>query len=176
MTATINIGETPSSIASHLAATTGVPQELVDELLDLHSRQWGLEDDTRVPDTPPEKIAAAKAEIDRCNERRHHLIDLIDAAVRRPAPTQPIRVYAETIGELCDRLLILDLKRRALSSRSDQAHGVTDIENACRHLAIAAAQLLDDMAAGRAVLPPRVGVKVYNGAALASIGIDERRR
>jgi hypothetical protein len=164
------------AIAIRLATAVGVPPELVHELHRLHARQWRLEDETRAPGASSDVIAAAKADIDRSNARRHRLIDRIDAIASRPIPTEPSRCYSETVGELCDRLLILDLKHGALSGEggtgaasaddrpANGGLGAGSIEHLSRHLATVVTQLIDDLAASRASLPPRVGVKIYNGS------------
>lgn len=162
----------PAALARHLAAAFAVPAEMVEELADLHHRQWNLEDLARQPGASADRIAAAKAEIDASNTTRHRLIDSIDAHATVAISGLPGRYYSETIGELCDRLLILDLKHRALaalpsldrpadSGEPAGLHGVTAV---CRHLSAVIGQLLEDVAEGRAELPPRVGVKVYNGS------------
>lgn len=172
MSAAMAGGERPLTIATRLAAAAGVPPGLLDELHRLHTRQWRLEDKTRLPGTSPEAIAAVKAEIDRSNARRHQLIDLIDAAVSPPEVVRPCRFYSETVGELCDRLLILDLKQRALAS-VEASEDVPGVERVCRHMSMVVTQLIGDLTAGRAVLPPRVGVKVYNGSPSPSdTGVD----
>ncbi|MBV9446859.1 MAG: DUF4254 domain-containing protein [Streptosporangiaceae bacterium] len=167
----------PLAIATRLATAVGVPAELVHELYQLHARQWRLENETRAPDASPDVIAAAKTDIDSSNARRHRLIDQIDAVATRPTLAKPCRYYSETVGELCDRLLILDLKRRALSTRNetsvasaagrlpDEDLGADGVERVCCHLASAVTQLIDDLAEGHAALPPRVGMKVYNSSA-----------
>lgn len=160
----------PLTLAEHLATAADVPIEILYQLHALHLRQWQLEDDTRSKDATAAQIASSKRKIDASNTRRHQLIDTIDESLTwTPSAASP-RFYSETVGELCDRLLILDLKHQALSVRAGQhdTDGASDgttagIEHACRHLWVAVAQLLDDLAAGCAVLPPRIGVKVYNG-------------
>jgi hypothetical protein len=157
--------ESPLAVAVNLAAAVAARTDLVYQLHELHSQQWLLEDVSRAPDATGNRVAAAKSAIDACNSRRHRLIDAIDASVRYTPSPAATRRYSETVGELCDRLLILDLKLVALGST---APGVGDasphavlLRRVCAYLGLVVEQLIDDMAAGAALLPPRVGVKIY---------------
>ncbi|OLE28747.1 MAG: hypothetical protein AUG49_01495 [Catenulispora sp. 13_1_20CM_3_70_7] len=141
-----------------LAICAGAGSELVHELYALHARQWELEDRTRHARATAGQVAAAKHDIDASNSHRHQLIDQIDEQVPRSAAAQ--RLYSETVGELVDRLVILDLKHRALRRRQD-ATALTAIEHLHGHLADLVDTLLLDLEAGQARLPPRFGVKIY---------------
>lgn len=167
--------ETPRAVAERLATALSLPRHLLQELHDLHARQWRLEDESRRPDASPHQVAEAKRSIDACNLRRHRLIDAIDESVAGAEDRSDDRYYSETAGELCDRLLILDLKRQRLAgsdtrpepdgavSRASRAD-LSSVDMICQHLAAVVTRLIEDVTAGRAVLPPRVGIKVYNGA------------
>src|SRR4051812_15216451 len=106
--------QSPLATAARLAEAFGVPAELLDQLQRLHQAQWELEDETRMTDATPGAIAAGKGRIDVCNAIRHRLIDAMDAAVKGNTVCTKARLYSETVGELCDRLLILGLKQCAL--------------------------------------------------------------
>lgn len=167
----------PRAVAVHLATAVEASIELVHQLHELHSQQWALEDATRYPEASADQIAVAKAAIDACNSRRHRLIDAIDASVGYAPTPDGARYYSETIGEMCDRLLIFDLKLAALEMGSpgadDQESPAGGIRRVCAHLSVVVAELLDDMAAGRAVMPPRIGVKIYSR--VRSVGAGARR-
>jgi hypothetical protein len=151
----------PLTIAQRLAVGAKVPPELLLRLQYLHRRQWELEDDSRSVEATSEQIAAVKGLIDASNTERHRMIDAIDAAVGGSL-TGPGRLYSETVGELCDRLLILDLKYQALTNGGPaRPTARTHIEGLCSYLSAVVSQLLDDLAAGTAVLPPRFGMKIY---------------
>lgn len=150
--------EAPLELALRLAEAAGCAPDIVHELHALHARQWTLEDLTRGADTSIGQIASAKRDIDASNGRRHRLIDQIDEHVLRAASAH--RLYSETIGELIDRLLILELKQHALREREDTA-AVDESADLNQHLAELVNELVADLAAGRAKLPPRFGVKVY---------------
>jgi hypothetical protein len=151
----------PLTIVQRLAAGTKVPPELLLRLQYLHRRQWELEDDSRSVEATSEQIAAVKGLIDASNTERHRMIDAIDAAVGASHMGSG-RLYSETVGELCDRLLILDLKYQALST-GDREESVAwpRVEGLCSYLSAVVSQLLDDLATGTAVLPPRFGMKIY---------------
>jgi hypothetical protein len=156
--------QTPLRCAHLLARATNVPAELVAELLAVHEHQWDLEDASRSPTAADCAIASAKRNIDVSNDRRHRLIDKIDGHVLAlptcPAPT----LYTETIGELCDRLLILHVKLvRAVdgSTVHEAEERLLRLTAATCHMASAINQLINHLRAGRAYLPPRAGVKIY---------------
>ena len=138
-----------------------------------HEEQWALEDRSRGRRASSADIARAKAGIDALNADRHRLIDAVDAAVVPepirsgrahqlpdvPSHVQNSRSYGETPGELCDRLLIIGLKlERAASNGGSHAPGLRAWQ---AHLQCHLGELLGDLAAGRALLPPRAEVKVY---------------
>jgi hypothetical protein len=149
----------PLAIGLHLVTAVGGSVQLVRQLHELHSQQWALEDATRYTDASADQIAVAKAAIDSCNSRRHRLIDTIDATVMYRPSLSAGRHYSETVGELCDRLLILDLKLDALDVKDCRL--AASIRSVCSHLAATIDQMIGDMATGQALIPPRVGVKVY---------------
>lgn len=151
----------PGALAADLAKGFGVPRELVSQLHNLHRCQWQLEDACRTPDATPETVAIAKAAIDASNAQRHRLIDAIDATVSYLPSADADRVYSETVGELCDRLLILDLKDRALANSTMLPASFRRVTALGGHLAALIRQMLADAADGRAQLPPRFGTKVY---------------
>lgn len=167
----------PRTTAVRLATAVDGSVELVHQLHEVHAQQWALEDAARYPDASTEHVAIAKVAIDACNGRRHRLIDAIDASVNY-VPSQDIqRCYSETVGELCDRLLIFDLKVAALemcSSRTqDQDSAAGAIWRVCDHLSIVVSQLLEDIAAGRAAMPPRAGIKIYGRVGSAYAGSQQ---
>lgn len=162
--------QTPRAVAVRLAAASGVPMALLRSLHDLHGHQWQLEDATRNHQASALRIAEGKAEIDESNARRHRMINAIDAVAGVGQAERATHYYSETIGELCDRLLILDHKLAALggigehadeSSAEPWSAAVHHVSKICAHLSVVVTQLIDDMATGRAALPPHAGVKVY---------------
>jgi Protein of unknown function (DUF4254) len=158
--------------ALRLAARVGAADRLVHELAALHVRQWGLEASARRAGATDTSVAALKRAIDASNAERHAIIDAIDAAAAyRPQPHAD-RLYSETPGELCDRLLILERKSAALAeleqSGPPSPDGLARVRRrreqlalAVRHLDRVARALAADMSSGRAACPPRVGFKIY---------------
>jgi hypothetical protein len=157
-------GETPLDRAYTLVEAAKVPIELVAGLFELHQRQWDLEDASRSPTTDDSAIAWAKREIDASNARRHRLIDNIDANVVTRLTSPVPMLYSETVGELCDRLLILHVKLVRLLENA-AVHGNDErlprLVATAAHLGATVDQLIGSLHAGRASLPPRAGIKIY---------------
>lgn len=142
----------------------------------VHERLWALEDLARSARACDTEIAALKRQIDVKNGERHRLIDVIDQAVlaRRVAP-EPARCrrYSETTAEICDRLLILDLKAEHVARLSLDLE-LPELERArCRdklaqqlarqaHVQACLREQLLAQDSGAAVLVPRGEFKLYN--------------
>jgi hypothetical protein len=158
-----------------ISSRTGA-SEVLSDLRAAHEQLWALEDCARSTSADDAEIARVKRAIDRENGRRHRLIDALDAALRAGvAPCRPPaqRCYSETLGELCDRLLILDLKIANLqrltqdvelpsaeSARCSERHAHQARWRA--HLQQCLAEQLADHGTGRALLAPRAEFKLYN--------------
>ena len=150
--------------------------EVLSDLRAAHEQLWALEDCARSTSADDTEIARVKRAIDRENGRRHRLIDAVDAALNAAvAPYRPAtqRSYSETLGELCDRLLILDLKIANLqrlardaalpaaeSARCGERHAHQTRWRA--HLQQCLSEQLADHGTGRARLAPRAEFKLYN--------------
>ncbi len=150
--------------------------EVLSDLRATHEQLWALEDCARSTSADDAEIARVKRAIDRENGRRHRLIDALDAAMNAAvAPYRPAtqRFYSETLGELCDRLLILDLKIGNLqrlahdpalpageSARCSERHAHQTRWRA--HLQQCLSEQLADHGTGRARLAPRAEFKLYN--------------
>lgn len=158
-------------------ARLGAPIALLVELLDVHRAQWDEEDHVRDERAPAAEIVARKRAIDRLNARRHAIIDAVDGALTTAPPGPGARAYSETPGELCDRLFILDLKIAATARAAGDASLPHDARSLCvergaglrrwrEHLVAHLSELLADVEAGRAALPPRCELKLYNHALL----------
>jgi len=73
-------------------------------------RLEGLEDRARSTRCPAFEIVAVKRPIDAANAERHVLIDALDEQLGyRPGPDAHV-IHSQTVGELSDRLTILELK------------------------------------------------------------------
>jgi hypothetical protein len=146
--------------------------DLLSELGCVHMQLWELEDLARSSVAKSSQIAEVKRRIDILNARRHILVDAIDAKVLRICP-MPTVAYSETPGEISDRLLIITLKISANSAIAvDQLlpHRIQDdgskrearLRSWRSHLQMCLSSLLNDIAEGRASLPPRAEFKLYN--------------
>jgi hypothetical protein len=147
--------------------------DLLGQLALLHRSQWALEDQTRSRRAADAQIARCKREIDRHNSRRHQLIDAFDATYRYPTPQADARLFSETPGEECDRLLILSLKVEHTRLNLEDATLPTTVRDRCRlalkkllswqeHLGRCLVETVQALSTGRAILPPRSEFKIYN--------------
>jgi hypothetical protein len=135
----------------------GADLSLLDWLARNHALQWALEDQSRQTEASDQDRARIKAEIDACNSARHKAIAGFDASMSYPAPDPQARKVSETPGELADRLLILELKIDCAQRAEDrrQLRAWRD------HLIACLNEVLEGMAAGTVLLPPRTPLKVY---------------
>jgi len=142
----------------------------------VHGDQWALEDRARSRLASPNDVADLKRAIDASNGRRHSLIADIDAPYHNASQENGTR-YSETPGELCDRLIILDLKLQQTTLHQYDAGLPDDLRRVCilkveeltdwrNHLSACLDALLEDVARGNALLPPRSELKLYNHALL----------
>ncbi len=98
--------------------------------------------------------------------------------LRAPIPGPANRPqHSETPGELCDRLLIIALKRANAERRAREADLAPTARERCKigaarlrrwqaHLHRCLSELLADIDAGRAALAPRWEFKMYNDSEL----------
>jgi hypothetical protein len=146
-------------------------------LRERHQALWALEDRARSKLATDHEITTVKRGIDAENGARHKTIDLVDQALAAAAvPASPIagaRRSSETIGELCDRLIILGLKLANMEKLASDAGLPAAERDRCAqnlqrqtvwrgHLHACLEQLLEDAAKGAVVLPPRSEFKLYN--------------
>lgn len=175
----------PGSLNARMAAI-GADLELIRSLRDLHDRQWDLEDRARSTHAADADIVAVKRAIDASNGERHRLIDAIDESLEHHRPRAGGRLWVETVGELCDRLLILELKARRSAQLARDPDLPPDAREGCvrqelrfrawrDHLAQGMERLLDDLMHGLADLPPRSELKMYDVAVLNPVTRMEMR-
>lgn len=166
----------PSPLLDRLAAA-GAAVDLLPRLADVHDEIWDLEDLARSRLAGDRQVAAAKRAIDELNAERHRLVDRIDAGVRGSAESDGAALCPETLGELCDRILILRLKARHSERHAADPSLPPAVRLECErhaqrfrgwlaHLELATEQTLADVKRGRAVLPPRAELKMYNDEVL----------
>jgi hypothetical protein len=73
---------------------------------------WHCEDSARDPSAADSTIVQAKRDIDRHNQDRNDLVEMIDSALLQslPSPDEAAPLHSETPGLIIDRLSILSLK------------------------------------------------------------------
>ncbi|WP_368860251.1 DUF4254 domain-containing protein [Streptomyces sp. M2CJ-2] len=171
---------TPSEIVHGLATSLNLPMDTIGTLIRVHEQLWELEDEARCPDASDQTVAQCKRRIDQANASRHALINAVDATLPNIELDSLGSLYQQTVGELIDCLVVLQLKVGNLQTLvSGQRLGVTRREECARnlgmchrktqHLALVADQLVTDLHAGRAMLPPRADPKLYLHAELRGL-------
>lgn len=143
--------------------------------------QWHLEDIVRNPGIDPVEALAIKRRIDRSNQERTDLVELIDSyfldRYRQVEPLPGATINTESPAWAVDRLSILILKlyhmqQEVSRADADEAHKarcaakLAVLEEQHADLSSALDQLLDDIAAGRKYMKVYKQMKMYNDPAL----------
>ena len=143
--------------------------------------QWHLEDIIRDPQIDPVKALAIKRRIDRSNQDRTDLVELIDSYFLdkfKGVNTLPdATINTESPAWAVDRLSILALKIFHMKIEAERTDTPSDQQNRCREklsvlleqkkdLSTAIDMLLDDMAHGRKYMKVYRQMKMYNDPAL----------
>ena len=131
-------------------------------------RQWELEDKARAPDQSLAEVGELKRQIDRHNQRRHHLIADIGIVLASLAPRPRLMSRAlrtETPGSTLDRLTILRQRLGVLegvprSTRQQQA--IEQTRSQVEGLREALSELFTEVAEGRAEFVACPSWKLYN--------------
>ena len=143
--------------------------------------QWHLEDLIRDPEINPVEALALKRRIDKSNQDRTDLVEMIDSyfldLYKEVKPLPDATINTETPAWAIDRLSILALKiyhmeRETERTDVDEAH-----REACRRkldvlltqqkdLSKAIEELLEDIEAGRKYMKTYKQMKMYNDPAL----------
>ncbi len=139
--------------------------------------QWHLEDIIRNPDINPTEALAIKRRIDRSNQERTDLVELIDSyfldQYKNVVPLKDATINTESPAWAIDRLSILALKIYHMQQEVERADAALSHVEACREklrillqqredLSLAIEQLLDDIAAGRKYMKVYKQMKMYN--------------
>lgn len=170
----------PARLPRSLAPTGALWTAITDNHA-YNTRLWNEEDQARRTDVPAETIMACKRRIDRYNQCRNDAVEAIDDALLAQlsaiTPATTARLHSETAGAMIDRLSILALKLHHMAAQTKRTE-VDDTHRArCAQklqtlrrqrddLAACLSQLLDDVAAGRAVFRAYRQFKMYNDPAL----------
>lgn len=143
--------------------------------------QWHLEDIIRDPGIDPVKALVIKRRIDRSNQERTDLVELIDSYFLdrfSSVKTLPdATINTESPAWAVDRLSILALKIFHMSIEAGRTDTPADQQKRCREklsvlleqkkdLSTAIDMLLDDMAAGRKYMKVYKQMKMYNDPTL----------
>lgn len=143
--------------------------------------QWHLEDIIRDPQIDPVEALKIKRRIDKSNQDRTDLVELIDSyfldQYREVTPLPEATINTESPAWAIDRLSILALKiyhMRSEVERKDVDEGhrtrcqaKLDVLLEQQHdLSTAIGQLMDDIAAGRKYMKVYKQMKMYNDPAL----------
>jgi hypothetical protein len=143
--------------------------------------QWHLEDIIRNPAIDPEEALLIKRRIDRSNQDRTDLVELIDSffleeyAGMTPLPGATINT--ESPAWAIDRLSILVLKIYHMEQEAGREDAAPAHRDACakklavlleqkRDLSVAIDQLLNDIKEGRKYMKVYKQMKMYNDPAL----------
>jgi hypothetical protein len=140
---------------------------------------WHEEDIARSPEVSDADLAEVKRSIDRLNQRRNDLIEQIDDTLieqlrqNNVAPLPGARLNTETPGSVIDRLSILSLRIYHMREQADRPDAEPEhrrkaeakleiLEEQCRDLSEALAELSADVFAGRKQLKVYRQMKMYN--------------
>lgn len=143
--------------------------------------QWHLEDIIRDPQIDPVKALAIKRRIDRSNQDRTDLVELIDSyfldKFGKVKTLPDATINTESPAWAVDRLSILALKIFHMKIEADRTDTSAAQQQRCREklavlmeqkkdLSEAIDMLLDDMAAGRKYMKVYKQMKMYNDPTL----------
>lgn len=138
--------------------------------------QWALEDIIRDPDIVPEEALRIKRRIDRSNQERTDLVELIDSFfLERYAQVKPLpdaRINTESPAWAIDRLSILKLKIHYMGQAAQNATD-DELRAKCEEklrvlltqevdLSTAIDELLEDIATGTKYMKVYKQMKMYN--------------
>ena len=143
--------------------------------------QWHLEDIIRDPQIDPVKALGIKRRIDRSNQERTDLVELIDSyfldKFKSVKPLPAATINTESPAWAVDRLSILALKIFHMRIEAERKDTPVDQQKRCQNklavlleqkkdLSTAIDMLLDDMAAGRKFMKVYKQMKMYNDPTL----------
>lgn len=142
--------------------------------------QWHFEDIIRDPHIDPTEALQLKRRIDRSNQDRTDLVELIDSHFRAEysdvKPLPDARLNTESPAWAVDRLSILALKIYHMREQAQRNDATEDHRCRCKakldilleqqhDLALSIDQLLEDIAAGRKYMKVYRQMKMYNDPA-----------
>jgi hypothetical protein len=143
--------------------------------------QWHLEDIIRNPAIDPKEALLIKRRIDRSNQDRTDLVELIDSFFLEEyagvSPLPGATINTESPAWAIDRLSILALKIYHMEQEVNRGEAAPAHREACakklavlqeqkKDLSVAIDQLLDDIKSGRKYMKVYKQMKMYNDPAL----------
>lgn len=143
--------------------------------------QWHLEDIIREPSIDPVEALAIKRRIDKSNQDRTDLVELLDSyfldKYKDVKVLPDATINTESPAWALDRLSILALKIYHMQQEVDRTDASAEHQAACRKkldvlteqqkdLTLAIDQLLQDIEAGRKYMKVYKQMKMYNDPAL----------
>lgn len=139
--------------------------------------QWHYEDIIRDPNIQPEAAVALKRRIDKSNQDRTDLVELIDSyfldQYKDIRPAEGASINTETPAWAVDRLSILALKIYHMREQAERTDASAEHRETCRKkldilleqqkdLSLALDTLLDDIRCGRKYMKLYKQMKMYN--------------
>lgn len=143
--------------------------------------QWHLEDIIRNPEINPVEALKLKRRIDKSNQDRTDLVELIDSyfweKYRDVKPAEDATINTESPAWALDRLSILALKIYHMQQEAERTDASPEHVAACKEklrilleqridLSMAISQLLADIEAGRKYMKVYKQMKMYNDPSL----------
>ncbi|MDV6235047.1 DUF4254 domain-containing protein [Leptospira ellisii] len=139
--------------------------------------QWHVEDEIRRPDLPDKELVGFKRQIDKLNQERTDLVEILDdriSAVYKDVARKPgARMNSETPAWLIDRMSILELKIYHMEEQTQRKDADQTHIGACRRkldvlleqrddLSRCLDELLDDLRTGDKFYKVYRQMKMYN--------------
>lgn len=153
--------------------------------------QWHLEDIIRNPDIDPVEALKIKRRIDRSNQDRTDLVELIDSyfldKYKETVPAPDATINTESPAWALDRLSILALKIYHMQQETERTDAAPEHIEKCREklrilleqrtdLTAAITQLLADIESGRKYMKVYKQMKMYNDPALNPVLYASKNR
>ncbi len=167
------------------ALSNPYPEKTIDSLLYkknwIDTVQWHLEDIIREPSIDAKKALEIKRKIDKSNQDRTDLVELIDDfffdEFKDTKADKNAFIATETPAWAIDRLSILNLKIYHMREESERKDADEEHKNKCafklkillqqrEDLTLAIKQLFDNIKSGKAVIKTYKQMKMYNDPSL----------
>lgn len=152
--------------------------------------QWHLEDIIRDPNIDPVKALAIKRRIDKSNQDRTDLVELIDSyfldKYKNTKPNADAKINTESPAWAIDRLSILALKIYHMHQEATREDADSSHKEQCQNklnilleqrkdLSSAITDLLEDIEAGRKYMKVYKQMKMYNDPELNPVLYEKKK-